>query len=222
MAVNVSKIEVEIMQLTRSLCGVLSIVFVASGCIFGVEGNQTNDGGKDAGGSDARVTGSDVASDPDTRQSEDAPPTVADSSPSTMEDGNGQGTGDATPNDTDGTCKPGETKGGFQCRGTKCPDDCIETACDDGQDNDGDKRVDCNDRDCMSDSDACPEKGDDTKEDDCDDGKDNDRDGQTDCKDPGCHGHDCSRLVMGTSTCCSTPEQVTRRRCVVSQGTCSD
>ncbi|MCP4806814.1 MAG: hypothetical protein GY913_06875 [Proteobacteria bacterium] len=49
--------------------------------------------------------------------------------------------------------------------------------CDNGDDDDGDGKVDCEDEDCV---DACIE--------DCDDGKDNDQDGATDCEDDECSG----------------------------------
>ena len=49
--------------------------------------------------------------------------------------------------------------------------------CDNGTDDDGDGKIDCEDDDCV---DACVE--------DCDDGKDNDQDGATDCDDDECAG----------------------------------
>ena len=51
--------------------------------------------------------------------------------------------------------------------------------CDNGADDDGDGKIDCEDDDCI---DVCIE--------DCDDGKDNDQDGATDCDDDECSGDD--------------------------------
>ena len=52
--------------------------------------------------------------------------------------------------------------------------------CDDGQDNDGDGLVDCDDPDCINDP-SCQ-----AEPEDCDDGIDNDGDGLVDCEDPDC------------------------------------
>ena len=66
-----------------------------------------------------------------------------------------------------------------------------ETQCSDGQDNDNDYAVDCNDADCISDP-ACGGSGDDdddsvpSSETQCEDGLDNDADGATDCADSDC------------------------------------
>ncbi|MBM4391998.1 MAG: hypothetical protein FJ090_12825, partial [Deltaproteobacteria bacterium] len=56
-------------------------------------------------------------------------------------------------------------------------------ACLDGNDNDGDGLVDCDDPDCAADS-SCTGSG--TPTEACLDGADNDADGLVDCDDPDC------------------------------------
>jgi hypothetical protein len=64
------------------------------------------------------------------------------------------------------------------CIVTTAPPDAREPeVCDNGEDDDFDGSVDCDDRDCSA---ACQEV--------CDDGVDNDGDGLVDCTDPGCAG----------------------------------
>jgi hypothetical protein len=59
---------------------------------------------------------------------------------------------------------------------------CASEICDDGSDNDGDGKVDCDDPDCSKDS-TCG-----GTEKNCKDGVDNDNDGLTDCNDSDCAG----------------------------------
>ncbi|NIP29078.1 MAG: hypothetical protein GTO02_00750 [Candidatus Dadabacteria bacterium] len=67
---------------------------------------------------------------------------------------------------------------------TRCeppaPPETFETSCDDGEDNDGDGFVDCDDLNCFN-SPSCVEI--------CNDGEDNDGDGAVDCDDFGCFLH---------------------------------
>ena len=59
----------------------------------------------------------------------------------------------------------------------------IETVCDDGEDNDGDGILDCEDSDCDN-SLVCNSNGPDNEV--CDDGIDNDGDSGVDCEDSDC------------------------------------
>ncbi|MEM7232293.1 MAG: dockerin type I repeat-containing protein [Planctomycetota bacterium] len=64
----------------------------------------------------------------------------------------------------------------MDCRDSDCRSVCVEN-CADGIDNDGARRIDCEDSEC-ADSPSCPEI--------CDDGVDNDQDGRIDCTDSEC------------------------------------
>ncbi|MBU1222086.1 hypothetical protein KKF34_13770 [Myxococcota bacterium] len=79
-----------------------------------------------------------------------------------------------------------------------CDDDTstnpwIETACDDGIDNDNDGFIDCNDQDCFE-TQAC------NPVEICNDGIDNDNDGFTDCKDADCDNECDDREICNDET----------------------
>ncbi|HEX5038156.1 MAG TPA: thrombospondin type 3 repeat-containing protein [bacterium] len=67
-----------------------------------------------------------------------------------------------------------------------------ETNCDDGEDNDHDGKVDCEDTDCSANPSLCP-----STETNCNDGNDDDHDGETDCDDSDC---------ASNPACAPTPE----------------
>lgn len=104
-----------------------------------------------------------------------------------------------------------------------------ESICDDGQDNDGDGLIDCDDPDCEDDPACLPDT-----ETICDDGIDNDRDGLTDCDDPDCDG-DPACLPETETICddgldndgdgltdCADPDCQGNAACVSPGDTCAD
>lgn len=85
--------------------------------------------------------------------------------------------------------------------------DCGETQCDDGQDNDGDRDIDCDDDDCQGQLGRrpgepepliCPESS-------CNDGKDNDGDGAIDCDDPDCPSADANGCAVDSGEVLALP-----------------
>lgn len=71
---------------------------------------------------------------------------------------------------------------------TVCNPPAVQEICDNGIDDDGDRKIDCADSDCSNDP-ACVQVCIPTQEGKgrtCSDGKDNDCDGLTDCADPNC------------------------------------
>jgi len=105
------------------------------------------------------------------------------------------GTGDAEAvfeDCTDGDDNDGD--GLIDCEDPDCAShpDCVAEICDDGTDNDDDGLIDCDDPDCAADE-ACGGPSDEV----CDDGIDNDGDGRIDCEDNDCFGDPVCISVEG-------------------------
>ncbi|HEX5038155.1 MAG TPA: thrombospondin type 3 repeat-containing protein [bacterium] len=75
-----------------------------------------------------------------------------------------------------------------------CTPQVPETDCDDGADNDGDGKTDCEDTDCNTNPSLCPDT-----EENCNNGIDDDGDGKTDCEDTDCA--DDTAHCSGTEDC---------------------
>lgn len=101
--------------------------------------------------------------------------------------------------------------------GTTCAQSvCVEVACSDGLDNDGDGKIDCLDPDCLGQ--ACDAQDADKncgldgrqpkqlacvkREKNCSDGLDNDGDGKIDCADPDCDGRECKQGSVCAARAC--------------------
>ncbi len=69
----------------------------------------------------------------------------------------------------------------------------VEVQCEDGRDDEGDGKIDCDDSDCQGKScgGGCTCEALKKAESGCDDGQDNDGDGQNDCADGDCEGRSC-------------------------------
>mgnify|MGYP006287675741 CR=1 FL=1 len=195
----------------RRICSFLAILaLLPTGCILGADPGVSNPDGSSRDGASDTAVAPDTEAPRDTTAADGSADTASppvDTGDTVVHDPDSGETGMAddtsTPNGEDTSCMPGDTPDGFTCPSGQCESRfCHETACFDGEDNDGNDAIDCSDSYCRDNRDDCVENEGKQVE-HCADGRDNDGDGKTDCQEEECDGLGC-KMGEGqkSGTCC--------------------